>query len=93
MSSDFYYMTEKGETSIVICAYSSFEIGKNYLVYADLFENQLQVHECSRTQVLNKAERDVKELEELGAPVNAQPRLISGVDISMQWRNPTKPCS
>ncbi len=72
MVSSEYYVKEKGESFITSCA-SSFEIGKSYLVYSDLFENQLQVHECSRTQLSNQAEHDLKILGKLSAQGDAQP--------------------
>jgi hypothetical protein len=89
MLSSEYYVKKNGETFIEVCAYSSFEIGKSYLIYAGLFENQLQVHECSRTQFLNRAARDIKRLDKLGA----HHHLDSSVGYFIQWRNPTMACS
>ena len=76
MLSSEYYVQEKGETLLVNCAYSHFEIGKSYLVYADHFESRLQVNECSRTQLLNKAPQDIKELDKLRAVGHAQARPL-----------------
>ncbi len=68
-----YYVKEKNETYIDGCSYESFKVGKNYLVYADIFENVLQVYGCSRTQPLNEAEQDTKLLDNLKQSEDSQP--------------------
>lgn len=40
----------------------NFEIGKNYLVYADVTLNGLSVSKCGRTNFLINAQRDIDEL-------------------------------
>ena len=62
--SRWYYTKEKDQT-YVECSFQSFQVGKRYLLYTDLFENQLQVYDCSRSSFLDKADRDLKVLESL----------------------------
>jgi hypothetical protein len=42
-----------------------FEVGKKYLVYADREGHELFVSKCSRTQLLESAQRDLNELNRL----------------------------
>ena len=46
------------------CAYE-FEVGQEYLVYAEVIRGQLEVSKCSRTQYLDKAARDIAELDRI----------------------------
>lgn len=83
-----YYVKEKGETYVDGCSYEYFKVGKSYLVYADIFENVLQVYGCSRTQPLNKAERDIKILDNLKQSGESQ-SPSKQVGIRYLWRNLT----
>ena len=64
--SRWYYTKIKNETYIE-CSFQSFEVDKSYLLYADLFENRLQVYDCSRSRFFDKAESDLKVLDSLKA--------------------------
>jgi hypothetical protein len=83
-----YYVKEKGETYVDGCSYEYFKVGKSYLVYADIFENVLQVYGCSRTQSLNEAERDIKMLDDLKQSEESQSPSKT-VGFSYLWRNLT----
>ena len=52
---------ENREFFIDSCQYN-FELGKTYLVYADVTLNGLSVNKCRRTNFLTNAQRDVDEL-------------------------------
>ena len=87
-----YYVKENGETYVDGCSYGSFKVGKSYLIYADVFEDVLQVYGCSRTQPLNEAERDMKILDDLKQSEDSQPPSPKA-GFSYLCRNLTKPCS
>src|SRR2546423_3233812 len=69
------------------CAYS-FDVGQEYLVYAQTIEGQLEVSKCSRTQFLDNAARDITEL----ARLTERARGKSTTARFLQWRNPTNRC-
>ena len=54
-------------TSNSTCAYS-FEIGKEYLIFAEALDGQLRADSCSRSQPLATAERDIALLDALFSP-------------------------
>ena len=64
--SRWFYTKIKNKTYIE-CSFQSFEVGKSYLLYADLFDNRLQVEDCSRSRFFDKAESDLKVLNSLKA--------------------------
>jgi hypothetical protein len=62
-----------------------FKAGENYLVYARKFEAGLVAYKCTGTKLLNKAERDITELDNLNPNVY-QPPVPNAI---LQWRNLT----
>ena len=64
------------------CAYS-FDVGQEYLVYAQTIQGQLEVSKCSRTQFLDSAAHDVTELDRLTK------RRTKSTALSRPRRNPT----
>jgi hypothetical protein len=44
------------------CVYSSFEVGKKYLIYAVGSKDNLTAHVCGRTKLIENAEKDIEEL-------------------------------
>lgn len=54
-------------TSNSDCAYN-FEVGKEYLIFAEALDGQLRADSCSRSQPLATAERDIALLDALFSP-------------------------
>lgn len=77
-----------GSTWRVSCDYT-LEEGKKYLLYAYGAKDKLRVSLCSRTKLLDEAEKDVEILNEL-LPVNEKARrLLMPVDLLFPTRNLT----
>jgi hypothetical protein len=77
------------------CDYG-FKVGEKYLVYARTNDdNQLVARSCTRTNVLNRGQTDIPELDILNpAAYHApSPPPVSRVERFLSWRNLTKPCS
>jgi hypothetical protein len=61
--SKFHKVKSNGEREYFIDSCNKiFEVGKNYLVYADVTLNGLEVSKCGRSDFLTNAQRDVDEL-------------------------------
>ena len=59
-----YRTSDKKDVEIFInsCALP-FDMGKKYLVYAELVDGEIFVHKCSRTRILQDAGEDIVELD------------------------------
>lgn len=61
--SRWYYVVGKQDKVFIECSFQRFAVGKSYLFYAKLFEEKLQVLDCSRSRFLNEAGTDVAILD------------------------------
>ena len=77
----FYFLhnvtddNEEREYFIDSCNYT-FELNKNYLVYANVTINGLSVSKCGRTNFLNNAQRDIEEL-------NRRNQILEKIDSAL----------
>jgi len=75
------------------CAYP-FAVGSKYLIYARKSADELGASKCSRTQLFEKAERDINELERL-MPNGRQreSKKLASVSWNLYTRNLTSRCT
>lgn len=86
--------SDESEVFINSCALL-FEVGKKYLVYAYREGNELFASKCSRTQLLDSAQRDLDELNRL-KPKRRVPSLHAGAEnrfLSTAKSNNLSACS